>query len=56
MGKVTMMIGRLKVGSHGSSRRNSSSSSEKAGLRKSESSASNAKTKGKHTKGNYLKN
>ncbi|XP_064625555.1 multiple PDZ domain protein-like isoform X21 [Lineus longissimus] len=52
MGKVTMTVGRLKVGSHGTSRRNSSSASEKAGLRKSESSASNAKTKGgKHVKG-----
>ncbi|XP_074644065.1 multiple PDZ domain protein-like isoform X4 [Tubulanus polymorphus] len=51
MGKVTLVIGRLKISSRSSSRRNSSNASDR-GLKKSESSASNVKNKGKHPKGN----
>ena len=56
MGKVTMTLGRLK-GSRSSSRRNSSASghSDRGGLKKSESSASN-KPKGKHAKGKLTPN
>ncbi|XP_046567943.1 multiple PDZ domain protein-like isoform X6 [Haliotis rubra] len=47
MGKVTMMVGRLKAGSRTSSRRNSNSPG--SALKKSESSASN-RSRGKHSK------
>ncbi|XP_025110172.1 multiple PDZ domain protein-like [Pomacea canaliculata] len=45
MGKVSLMVGRLKAGSRTSSRKNSGST----GLKKSDSSASN-RSKGKHSK------
>ncbi|ELU09933.1 hypothetical protein CAPTEDRAFT_157099 [Capitella teleta] len=53
MGKVVLTIGRLKAGSHSSSRRSSSQSAySDRGLKKSDSNQNAKQTKSKHTK-NY---